>query len=482
MVMLKQASKRRAVAASCFVALTSTGNAGAQTDFNMAGVRPQAVIASAGPTPPSLPWCNERESATTESSPMLDTLAGIVGRFEARDIASLLACVPAQPKQAGRPIDAMPFCYIHVFNDRGARTLEVVRTLDDTFIAIDASEADPKGVELNRVRFTRIIENWPAYRGAAAESGEGIKPGTTAELEKPYFPARTTCDEGTLGDRLGGGRWTVGGTQRDLATETINVRLPTGYRPDIPAGLLIWVSPTRSGAIPLCFEAALDEAGFICAGADESGNTRQRSDRYQLALDAVENVSRTYLIDPTRVYVTGMSGGGRISSDMLAGFPEVFAGAIPIVGIHIYKNVPIGTGQYWPAGYTKPHGEQFRLFRSRPLAAMTGEKDFNYAETVRACDMLRRDGVNARCFEYPDMAHTMPTSDRFLEAFRWIDSAARDAGIAKQQKGSDLLARTQDKFGTDAPSTKAHIDALIGVTREAPWSEAARKAAATLGL
>lgn len=479
--MLEKATKRRTAVASSFVGLALTISAGAQTDFNIEGARPQAVIASAGPTPPRLPWCDERESAATDSSPMLDTLAGVVGRFEPRDIAALLACVPAQPRQAGRPIDAMPFCYIHVFNDRGARTLEVVRTVDDTFIAVDAGAADPGGVELNRVRFTRIAENWPAYRGTAAESAAGVKPGASAELEKPYFPARTICDESTLGDRLGGGRWTVGGTQRDLAAETINIRLPTSYRPDTPAGLLVWISPTKSGAIPSCFEPALDEAGFICVGADDSGNTRQRSDRYQLALDAVENVSRTYLIDPARVYVTGMSGGGRISSDMLAGFPEVFAGAIPIVGIHIYKNVPIGTGQYWPAGYTKPRGEQFRLFRSRPMAAMTGEKDFNYAETVRACDMLKRDGVNARCFEYPDMAHTMPTAERFLDAFRWVDSAAREASDANQQKGADLLARAQEKFGTGAPSSKAHRDALISVTRDAPWSEASLNAAALLG-
>src|SRR5436190_9817436 len=153
---------------------------------------------------------------------------------------------------------------------------------------------------------------------------------------------------------MGGRKATIEGAERDLEEEKFSVRLPRGYGPRQPAGLLVWVDAGPSGRPPAPFAAALDELGIACIGAGSSGNNRLVSTRYQLALDAVATAERKFHIDPRRLYVTGVSGGGRVSSMLLGCFPEVFAGAVPIVGISFYENVPIGTGKFWPAGYGKP--------------------------------------------------------------------------------------------------------------------------------
>ncbi|WP_036350423.1 PHB depolymerase family esterase [Microvirga sp. BSC39] len=47
----------------------------------------------------------------------------------------------------------------------------------------------------------------------------------------------------------------------------------------------------------------------------------------------VTRMRRTYSIDPTRIFVTGLSAGGAMTSVMLATYPEVFAGGGIIAGL-----------------------------------------------------------------------------------------------------------------------------------------------------
>lgn len=47
----------------------------------------------------------------------------------------------------------------------------------------------------------------------------------------------------------------------------------------------------------------------------------------------IEQVVGDYAIDPSRVFITGMSSGGAMSSVMLATYPEVFAGGAIIAGL-----------------------------------------------------------------------------------------------------------------------------------------------------
>jgi poly(3-hydroxybutyrate) depolymerase len=56
----------------------------------------------------------------------------------------------------------------------------------------------------------------------------------------------------------------------------------------------------------------------------------------QLTLDAIATACDRYVIDPNRIYVTGVSGGGKIASHTWACAPEIIDGVVAIVGVGSY--------------------------------------------------------------------------------------------------------------------------------------------------
>ena len=65
------------------------------------------------------------------------------------------------------------------------------------------------------------------------------------------------------------------------------------------------------------------EAGDIARGSGEALSIRQM----------VAKMATDHGVDPARVYVTGLSAGGAMTSVMLATYPEVFAGGAIIAGV-----------------------------------------------------------------------------------------------------------------------------------------------------
>ena len=128
-------------------------------------------------------------------------------------------------------------------------------------------------------------------------------------------------------------------------------------------------------------------------------------------------------------------------------FPDVFAGSVPIVGMSIYEITDRGDGAKWNRGYYRPPAKLFRLLRKRRMAPMGGERDINYAAMQAAVRVLRRDRVPVRFFEYDDMSHEMPRSDRFAEALAWVDEPYREAARERSERAALKLERYAREYG-----------------------------------
>ena len=111
-----------------------------------------------------------------------------------------------------------------------------------------------------------------------------------------------------------------------LAEESFEVYVPAAYTGDKPYGLLVFVNPHPSGRLPRQYQAAIDKHRLIFVSPNKVGNDRVFRNRMGLAIDAATNLKARYKVDPERVYVAGISGGGRISSMLGMCYPDVFRG------------------------------------------------------------------------------------------------------------------------------------------------------------
>lgn len=464
--------------AAALALFLSRATLGADNIFDV-GKRPaERALVSPDPLLPGL---------SGPDSEMTRRLVGVLADLPAARIKELRACVLPGNKPIDNLSTAHRDCVIHLFAKDAVRTIEIIRTTDGVLAARDISDQPPDQrpaalvARLSPERFYRLASGWSSFRAPFDVVPPDTAPTSVAALTPPYAPGWFTFDKEALGRRFLAGRsTTIPGVARDLSTASIYIRLPKGYDPRYPAGLLVWVSPMDSGRPLPSFFPVADELGLVIVGPSGAGNECPVADRYQLVFDALATASERFHIDPRRVYVTGISGGGKIASVLWACFPDVFTGSVPIVGLACYENIPIGNGKVWPGLYAKPEARLFDLLKTSRSAAMTGPKDFNYEPILGAAKILTRDSLNVRVFEYPDMGHEAPTAARFSEALRWVDEPyrqKRDAEVAKAQTIYDRAIA--DGIVTADPARRRA--ALVEITTAGPWTPAAWKAVELLG-
>lgn len=407
---------------------------------------------------------------------MITQIAGIFGKIEPRSFLKLRKAISRDDVDLAALSEQSQIAVLHLHRRDVHIPLEVHDLGGDSLALRSVSDPD-KAWGITKSAFTDIGVRWPDQSDTAAPTD--ISESGTFELAQPYTESTTLLDLRTVRARF---KHNYPRLSRDLNKETFRVRLPENYNPDFAAGVLVWISPMPDGRIPKIFEPVLDNLGLIAIGVDNNGNKRQLTDRLQNHLDSIESVASVYHIDRQRIYLTGMSGGGRCTGILQFAFPDLFAGSVPIVGLDTYHNAPTGDpGMHWPARLGKPAGKWMRLLKERRIAGITGSADFNEPEMTIRQGLLEKDGIDMRLDVIDGMAHTMPTAGQFLSALDWVDEPRRDSMIEDFKQAKSLMAKHIKDFGDGAPTTPGARKQLIKIITLAPWTDPAWKAAAILG-
>ena len=155
----------------------------------------------------------------------------------------------------------------------------------------------------------------------------------------------------------------------------------------------------------------MDRHNLIWIGANRAGNPVMTMRRMLFAALAPVQIQNHYSVNTDRIFVSGLSGGGRVSSLVAIEFARQFKGAIYICGVN------------------PPRQEQPVLLdrvRENRFVFLTGSKDFNKDETKRVFAMYKKLGVeHIRLMVVPHMSHRNPDADEFEEAIRFLDNGLR---------------------------------------------------------
>ncbi|MEO2194921.1 MAG: PHB depolymerase family esterase [bacterium] len=258
-------------------------------------------------------------------------------------------------------------------------------------------------------------QNAGSPSGRSAESPTPLTAHRTGEFDA-VLPARSPESETR--------RWAerfqfpgdLEGWDYDLATESFSLYVPPAYDPEgEPYGVVVWVSPFDDGAIPLALRPVFDERRLIWIGPHGAGNQRHLFPRAGLALDAAANVESFYHIDRDRIFVSGLSGGGRMAAMHAVAYPDVFAGGFPIIGVTTYLDVSpeSSPGQRVPQ-FPRPSPDVLERAKRHPLVIMTGSGDFNREECRLTAAAYERDGfTDLHLVDIDGMGHEMPSAEDF---------------------------------------------------------------------
>lgn len=433
--------------------------------FDIAGKAPSRVVVTVGDELPELP---------PPRSAMLDTISGVVEELAPDRIIKLRACGAGIGTGPVETVEGLPrVCVVHCEGAAAQRRdVEIFREADGGFVARDA--ADTKPHRLARDKFEALASDWTLYQGGFA-LGPNMEPGKVVKLPRPGVQGLYTMDQRALGKRfLNGSHTSIAGTTRDIATEDCLLRLPSGYDPRHASGLVVWIDAREKTDLDAKLFDACDALGLVLIGADNTGNSRPTAERYQMALDCVAIAQRAFLIDPARVYLAGISGGGVISTHLWGCFPDVFHGAVPMAALGSYRDVPAGPGNVWKGNYQKPSDLiRLKLLKKSRIAVITGDQDFNHEPITQAAKLMEADGFPIKVWDIRGLHHEIAPAAVFTEAMSWVDEQARSEKESREKAASEALAALGElKF----PLKVQQRERLVQITRDAPWSDAAWKA------
>lgn len=490
------------VLVTALAALCASATARAAGVFDVMGQAPVRMIVTVG---------TERVEGEAGGPWMTLVLSGVAAELEPRKVAELRQLATAGSGARAGPVgdeltNARRLWTVHCGREGRWAAVDIVRTGDGSIVARpgDAGAAGGKGagaIRLSSERLAAFAAGWPR---ADARVDPGLAPGAQRAIgvarandgragegaagdaaRWPYEPSLIRLDQKELGRRLLNGRPTnIAGSAVDESKDAFTVRAPRSLGPwarlgcdavGLP-GVLVWIDAAPRARMHEGLYAACDELNLILIAPAECGNGRPTADRLQLAVDAVAAVRAHWMIDDERVYVSGISGGGKISTHLWAGFADVFAGAVPVVGLANYNMIVLPDGKASAADYEKPtDAARLSRLKAHRCGVMTGPPDFNYEPIQTTARQMIADGLAVRVFEYADMAHELPRSERFAEVLRWVDEPVRSKRVEAARwarKEVDAVRALKWQGAMPAP-VRAR---LMEVTRRAAWSEPAWEA------
>lgn len=262
----------------------------------------------------------------------------------------------------------------------------------------------------------------------------------------------------------------------DLADHTFQMIVPKEYDGSEAYGLLVFIHPNNTIDTKRFYGQAIKDVlakrKLIWISYDKAGNDILPNVRLGLALDAAHNAVKRYNIDEERVYVSGLSGGGRMTCMAGIYYPQVFTGAVPIVGTLYFRDVKIPDDpdlralikpeppegvSAWPRALFKPSNKKLeKMKKEQRWVLLAGETDYNMPQMRAHFEQgFERDRFElAHYLEVKGMGHNYPDAKWYARALELLEQGGEEAGDIKPadertqrlaQRRLDVALRTLER-------------------------------------
>ena len=223
-------------------------------------------------------------------------------------------------------------------------------------------------------------------------------------------------------------------TSLDLDSETFDLYIPEDYDGTTPFGLVMYINAGDDGAVHGEWTEVLDDSHLIWVGGRGIGNPVDTTERIGLTVLGTLRALELFNIDRSRLYITGTSGGARVSHVTSFYYPDLYRAAFPLCGAAWPREVeqayetyePDSHYEYWGDWwYPDVDGQDFLTWLSTyapRYALMTSYDDFREGDIQNVYHYgASEDGFAVRLLERPG-DHCATDPDRLRDALAWVES------------------------------------------------------------
>jgi poly(3-hydroxybutyrate) depolymerase len=227
----------------------------------------------------------------------------------------------------------------------------------------------------------------------------------------------------------------------DSVKQRYQLFVPKNYTKDKSWPLVLFISPGDNPGGWGAWRKVCEEQGVLFCAPYGAGNNCPIGQRCRIVLDAFDNVRAAYNIDPNRTYVSGFSGGARMSCTMGFCLPEYFGGIVPIGGTNPLPKL----------AYLK-----HRIRERLAVAHVAGDTDFNRKEHEDFMHPWWQGiGIASKVWIVPKTGHALPSADVLVQVYQWLESNLK-------QRQNDAANNPKLKVAPDeAPSAEQQAQRLL---------------------
>lgn len=199
-----------------------------------------------------------------------------------------------------------------------------------------------------------------------------------------------------------------------------SVFMPAGYDASTNWGLLIFLDPGDRLAVPETWKPVLAKHRLLwaCPAGAQDGQPDMR--RVGLALDTLATLRTAQVFNTQRVYLAGLSGGGRIAAQAALLYPDVFAGVI-VQAAPAKLRTPQDRDTTFP--FLQDVDVQKVARRNLRWAFFTGDKDPNYLPMLGHAQGWAHFKFRFRIFDVPGQTADILTGEWLDQVVQWLEGA-----------------------------------------------------------
>lgn len=193
-----------------------------------------------------------------------------------------------------------------------------------------------------------------------------------------------------------------------------------------PAGIHGFIHPSERWGMWEPYKTVFNEYNMIHFVPQNAGNSRDDATRIAMISAGISYLKNGISnINASRVYASGLSGGGQIACHIGFDYATQIHGIIANCGCDYFRKITLSSGSDTTYGYYQAFPVPLEAMQTYlRVVIITGSKDFLHSNLVDIyTNGIQQDNITGMLFDIEGMSHQMADATTLASAIAFLDSS-----------------------------------------------------------